>query len=150
LMHAILSTIGPRWRLPAAVVLIAALAWFLFFHRLAVRDLWGSHEARAAQDAGSMLYYHDWTLPRLTDETNDLQKPPMYYWLVAATAWISGSLDEWSVRFPAALSAALTALVVGLFLLQRGRRIAALAASIILITSQHFTWLARTARIDMP
>jgi len=150
MMHAIRSTIGPSWRMPAAVMLLTALIWFLFFHRLADRDLWGSHEARAAQDAGSMLHYHDWTLPRLTDEQTDLQKPPMYYWLVAATAWVRGTLDEMSVRLPAAISAALTALTLALVLLQRGRRIAAIVAAIVLITSQHFTWLARTARIDMP
>src|SRR5438552_2330220 len=36
---------------------------FLFFYRLADRDLWSSHEARAAPNAQSILDSGAWTLP---------------------------------------------------------------------------------------
>ncbi len=130
------------------LILLSAI---LFFHGLTSRDLWGSHEARAAQDAGSMLHAHDWTMPRLTDERLDLQKPPMYYWLVAAAASLrGGDVDAWATRLPAAIAALLTVLLVYFALASRGRTTAALLAAIILASAQHFTWLARTARIDMP
>src|SRR5262249_4603345 len=47
--------VAPRF----AVLLLGALGTlavsFLFFHRLGERDLWSSHEARAAMDAQSLL-----------------------------------------------------------------------------------------------
>lgn len=133
------------------VAFLIVLISFLFFHGLASRDLWGSHEARAAQNAGSMLHYHDWGMPRLTDERLDLQKPPMYYWLVAAIAELrGGEVDALATRLPAAIAAALTVFLIYLALARRNRPTAALIAATILATAQHFTWLARTARIDMP
>jgi 4-amino-4-deoxy-L-arabinose transferase-like glycosyltransferase len=139
-----------RLRIVLAVLGIAALMYLLFFHHLAGRDLWGSHEARAAQDASSILYRNDWGLPRLTDEQIDLQKPPMYYWLVAAIAKIRGEVDAWAVRLPAALAATLCVALVVVVLWRRGRPVSAVTAAVLLITAQHYTWLARTARIDMP
>jgi hypothetical protein len=40
--------------------------------------LWGSHEARAAQNAQRMLDDRSFGLPRLFDDHYDLQKPPLY------------------------------------------------------------------------
>src|SRR5438094_8663458 len=61
---------------------LAALTSPLIFYRLADRDLWSSHEARAAQDAQTILD-DSLGLPRLFDGRLELQKPPLYYWLVA-------------------------------------------------------------------
>jgi len=132
-------------------VTILLLIGVLFWHRLGERDLWGSHEARAAQNAQRMLDDGSWGLPRLFDDHFDLQKPPLYYWLVASAGWLNGGeVDEFIVRLPAALSASLVVLLVYAVLRVRGRPIAAFLAALILATAQHFTWLARTARIDMP
>src|SRR6266498_5001398 len=61
---------------------LLVLATFLFFYRLGERDLWSSHEARAAQNAQNMLDDGSWGLPRLHDRRPELQKPPLFYWLV--------------------------------------------------------------------
>ncbi len=125
--------------------------YFLFFHALVDRDLWSSHEARAGQDAQSILSEGRWGLPHLFDGTPELQKPPLYYWLVAVVGWLRGGrVDAWAVRLPAALAA--TSLVVGLLLVlwRRGRPAAAVVAAGVLATALHFTDLARTGRIDMP
>ena len=42
---------------------LSCVSWFLFFHRLADRDLSSSHEARAAQDAQTILEDGRWGLP---------------------------------------------------------------------------------------
>src|SRR5712691_4001392 len=82
---------------------LVILCCFLFFYRLADRDLWSSHEGRAAQDAQTLLSDHRWGLPRLFDGKVELQKPPLYYWLVAGIAALrDGQVDAWSVRLPAA------------------------------------------------
>src|SRR5262245_19079380 len=84
---------------------LVVLCWFLFFHRMADRGLWSSHEARAAQDAQTILSDGDWLLPRLFDRKVELQKPPLYYWLVAAAGRLGGGrVDAWAVRLPAALA----------------------------------------------
>ncbi len=136
-------------RVLAFSVLSASLCcYLLFFHRLADRDLWSSHEARAAMNAQGLLDSGDWVLPHLFDGTPELQKPPLYYWLTAAIAWLQGGrVDAWSVRLPAVLSALGCLVVVGL--LARRRREGLLAVAL-LATAIHFTWLARTGRIDMP
>jgi 4-amino-4-deoxy-L-arabinose transferase-like glycosyltransferase len=124
---------------------------FLFFHRLADRDLWSSHEGRAAQDAQAILDDGRWGLPHLFDGRLELQKPPLYYWLVAALARLQGGrVDAWVVRLPAALAG--LGCVLGLSFLgwYRGRPIAGLVGAAVLATMVHFTWLARTGRIDLP
>src|SRR5437764_11343088 len=65
------------------IVLLSCLTGALFFPRLDERDLWSSHEGRAAQDAQSLLLDRAWGLPKLFCLQADLQKPPLYYWLVA-------------------------------------------------------------------
>ncbi len=126
------------------------VSYLLFFHRLADRDLWSSHEARAAMDAQSILA-GDWALPHLNDDRAELQKPPLYYWLVALTAWFrGGTVDGWAVRLPAALSALSCVLLLVWFGRRVGRPGTGLLAAAILATAIHFPWLARIGRIDMP
>src|SRR5262249_2971359 len=109
------------------------------------------HEGRAAQDAQTLLSDHHWGLPRLFDGKVELQKPPLYYWLVAGIAALrGGQVDAWSVRLPAAgagLGSVLLLFGLGLW---RGRALAGAMAAAMLATALHFTWLARTGRIDMP
>jgi 4-amino-4-deoxy-L-arabinose transferase-like glycosyltransferase len=123
----------------------------LFFWRLGDRDLWSSHEARAAQDAQRILETGDWLVPRLFDDQVELQKPPLFYWLVAAAGRLGGgTVDAFAVRLPSALAALATVVLVYGFLAAEGRPLAGLLAAIVLATAQHFTWIARTGRIDMP
>lgn len=128
------------------------LIYLLFFHRLADRDLWSSHEARAAMDAQTILDDGAWGLPRLYDGRLELQKPPLFYWLTASLACLrGGTVDAWAVRLPAAGSATLCVLLLGIGLgIGRKRWTAGLIAATVLATALHFTWLARIGRIDMP
>jgi 4-amino-4-deoxy-L-arabinose transferase-like glycosyltransferase len=141
---------GNEFVIRALLGLVVAVS-LLFFYRLADRDLWSSHEARAAQDAQSMLLDGDWGLPRLIDGKPDLQKPPLFYWLVALTAHCrGGEVDAWAVRLPAAVSALLSVIGLAGLLAALGRPVAGLVAGVCLGTMCHFTWLARVGRIDMP
>jgi 4-amino-4-deoxy-L-arabinose transferase-like glycosyltransferase len=123
----------------------------LFFVRLGHRDLYSSHEARAAQNAQRMIDTGEWGLPVLFDGRIDLQKPPGYYWTVAAIGRLNGGqVSEWVARFPAALSGLITTLLVYIFLQSAGRPTAAIVATIALATANHFVGITRTARIDVP
>ena len=134
---------------PLPLLLLFVLA--LFFTALGQRDLYSSHEARAAQNAQRMLDTGEWGLPVLFDGRADLQKPPAYYWAVAAVGWLNGgTVTEWVARFPAALAGLICVLLVYAFLRADGRPTAALVAALTLATANHFTGISRTARIDVP
>src|ERR1700722_815980 len=92
-------------RVPWLPVGLFLLCFLLFFFRLGDRDLSSSHEARAGQDAQSMLPTGQWDLPRLFDGRVEMQKPPLYYWLGAAFGWLrGGGVDASCGRVPPALS----------------------------------------------
>jgi 4-amino-4-deoxy-L-arabinose transferase-like glycosyltransferase len=132
-------------------IVVSLTIYLLFFHRLADRDLWSSHEARAGMDAQMILDEGVWGLPRLFDGRAELQKPPLYYWLVASLGWLrGGTVDAWAVRLPATIAALLTVLAIFAGLAWGRRPLAGLLAAIVLATAVHFTWLARIGRIDMP
>src|SRR5262245_22748849 len=119
---------GGTLRLALAALLAAAVA--LFFWRLGQRDLWSSHEARAAMNAASVL--DGAALPRLFDGRPETQKPPLYYWLAASAAWLRGGVDEAAVRLPATLAAAAVVVLLAAALALRGRPLAGLLAGLIL------------------
>ncbi|MFO0807114.1 MAG: glycosyltransferase family 39 protein [Gemmataceae bacterium] len=137
------------WATLSLSIYVAGSLYFLYLNRLGDRDLWGSHEARAGQNAQRILDTGDWSVPRLFDGTPEFQKPPMYYWCVAAVGWIRGSVDAVAVRLPATLSALACIGLVFAFLAVRGRLRAGFVAAVVLATAQHFTWIGRTGRIDL-
>src|SRR3954462_7966671 len=113
----------PRLSRPAPLALLL-LCGSLFFRGIGSRELWASHEARAAQNAQRMLEDGDWLLPRLYDGQVELQKPPAFYWLVAAVGGLRGQVDAWAVRLPAAVAGTLTVFLVWWHLRRRGRPVA--------------------------
>ncbi len=132
-------------------VVVAVGVVALFTAGLGTRELYSSHEARAAQNAQRMLDTGEWGLPVLFDGRVDLQKPPGYYWLVAAAGWASGgTVTEFTARLPAALAGLLTVALVYGWLRREGRPVAAAVAALALATAGHFTAISRTARIDVP
>lgn len=132
-------------------LLLIVLCALLFFVGLGDRDLTSSHEARAAQNAQMILDEGCWLLPRLFDAHVELQKPPLYYWLVAVLAWLRGGVvDGWAVRLPAALAALATVLWLSFLCRRRGNPLAGFLAGLILATFVHFTYQGRVGRIDMP
>jgi 4-amino-4-deoxy-L-arabinose transferase-like glycosyltransferase len=142
---------GRRWApfiLHPSTFILAAAAW-LFLAGLGERELYSSHEARAAQNADSLLEPDSDGVPRLLDDSPETQKPPLYYWL-AALPRLMGCSPEWAVRLPAALSGlgVIALLLIGAANL--GRPTAGLIAAGVLLASIHYPWLARIGRIDMP
>ena len=131
-------------------LLLVGLCASLFLQGIESRGLWASHEARAAQNAQRMLDDGNWLLPRLYDDQAELQKPPGFYWLVAALGWASGRVDGWAVRLPAVLAGTVTVLLVWWHLRRRGRPVAGFVAAAVLATAVHFTGTARIGRIDVP
>lgn len=125
--------------------------WFLYGWQIAQRGLWSSHEGRAAQNAQAILDDGDWLVPHLYTGEPEMQKPPLYYWMVAAFGWLNdGHVDATAVRMPALITGILGLIVV----FQLGRRMwdweTGLWATGILALTTRYAWLARVGRIDMP
>jgi 4-amino-4-deoxy-L-arabinose transferase-like glycosyltransferase len=153
-LRALLRALNEETTMHRSYLPFAFLAFYcgwLFLYGLGDRDLTSSHEARAAQNAQMILDEQHWLVPRLFDQHLELQKPPLYYWLVALIAWMRGGIvDAWAVRLPAALSACGTVFCLYGLGVRTGRRLAGWLAALMLASCLHFTWLAHVGRIDMP
>ncbi|MFO1317228.1 MAG: glycosyltransferase family 39 protein [Burkholderiales bacterium] len=87
-----------RWAPPAFAALVLAL-WFGF---LGVRGLYYPDEGRYAEIPREMLATGDWVTPRINGYAY-FEKPPLQYWLTAATFAVAGQ-NAWTARFVPALA----------------------------------------------
>lgn len=91
----------------------------------------------------------NWTIPTVNGDLYT-DKPILYFWLVLLFSHAAGSVNEWTVRLPAALGG--IGLVVATYFLGRdffGARAGFLSA-VILATSARVLWESRWAHLDMP
>jgi 4-amino-4-deoxy-L-arabinose transferase-like glycosyltransferase len=130
------------------LLILALLGGLLFLPGLGQRDLWNPDEARYAEVAREMRLLGHWSVPHLNGQIYS-QKPPLFFWAIAASGWLTGGLDETAARLPSALSA-----VAALLLIYRlgdrlfGRRAAWLAAAAF-ATCFKVLWQGRFGQIDM-
>ncbi|MGH7200055.1 MAG: ArnT family glycosyltransferase, partial [Planctomycetaceae bacterium] len=78
-----------------------------------------------------------------------LQKPPLAYWILAASASVFGELSEWTARFPATLSALGLASLMGVWSARWYGRTAGVATALVQITSVWVLIYGRKAEVDM-
>ncbi|HNI52446.1 MAG TPA: glycosyltransferase family 39 protein [Accumulibacter sp.] len=128
-----------------ATVAVGAL---VFFWGLGSLPLLSYNEARRAIPASTMFVSGDWLLPRLNGDLY-LAKPPLLYWLSAASAHLFGAANEWAVRLPSALAASVVAVLAYRYALRQFGPWPALFAVQILIANTSFAMDARRAQIEM-
>ena len=98
---------GRAWLLVCALLLLLGLAF------QGTRGLWSPDEGRFTGGAVQMLASGHWLVPRYSPDQPNLSKPPLTYWLIAASVAALGH-HTWVVRLPYAMAYALTALLAGL------------------------------------
>jgi len=132
----------------AALFLLFAAIWLTNLGRW---DLWGPDEPRYAQVAREMMRGGDYLVPHLNGQVY-WEKPPLFFWAVAASSW----LVDGDGLGPSPLAARLPSAIAGLgtllltYLLARriyGPSIALLSALILFSTVQ-FTGSATDAHLD--
>lgn len=136
-----------RWKINPMVMTIVVLGTIVYGYRLGAKDFWSSGEGQSAVIAREMLASGDWLAPRASADS--VIHAPLYYWLVAASQWLTGSASESTARFPASLAAIAT--VVLIYFLgrrMRGERAGRMAAAATGLCSL-FVWQARLAELDM-
>ena len=136
------------WILGAVLVAIvggAFLGWGLGDY-----PLWDQDEARHAEVAREMVTgtgLSRFLLPTFGAEPYR-EKPPGYYWLVAA-AYEVGGISAASARAVNALAALITVIALFVFTARRSGAAAGLGAACVTISCAGFAGLARYANLDM-
>ena len=140
----ILTGETPRW----SPLLLGVLAGLLFLTSLGARDFWAPVESRYAEIARIMFARGEWVVPTVNGEIYT-DKPILFFWLVLVGSNLAGSVNEWVVRLPSALSA--VGLVLTVYFLGRQLftpRIGFMAA-VIIATSVRVLLEGRWAHTDM-
>ncbi|QAX85189.1 dolichyl-phosphate-mannose--protein mannosyltransferase [Pseudomonas sp. DTU12.3] len=127
-------------------MLLAATALMLLFG-LGRRELWGA-ETRWANIALQMLQSGDYFDPYLKGGPY-YDKPLLSYWLITASAWLTGSLGPWSLRLSSVVAAWLSVWLVYLLGEQLFRKGTGLIAGWMLATTFYFVFWARVATADI-
>lgn len=96
-------------RIKSLFLLFSLLATALLIG-LGERPVYKIQEVRIAETAREMLVDHDWMVPHYNGDLR-LQKPPLPYWLTAASYKIGG-VNATTTRLPAVLSGLLLALLI--------------------------------------
>jgi 4-amino-4-deoxy-L-arabinose transferase-like glycosyltransferase len=132
-------------RAAALLTLLAALAWLAatgWMRPLAVPD-----EGRYIGVAWEMLRSGDWLTPTL-DGLPYFHKPPLFYWITAASLKVFGA-SEFAGRMASLAGAALAAIALYLFARRRLGANSARGALLALVTQPLFFIGAQFANLDM-
>ncbi|BBB92576.1 MAG TPA: glycosyltransferase family 39 protein [Methylomusa anaerophila] len=130
-----------------SIALILCVAGILMFTFLGTYPLLDPDEPVYAETAREMLQFQDFISPRIYGDFW-YDKPPMYYWLVAAAFKIFG-IGEFAARFPSALLAVSGAVLVYLSGRELFNERAGLLAALVLATSLEYFYLGNAAVTDM-
>jgi len=129
-----------KWGLPA-------LTLFTFFLLLGSRSLNEPDEGRYSEIAREMIETGDWLVPHFWYLPH-LDKPPMTYWLVAASMKTFGQ-NEWAARLPVALAGISGVWAVWLLGCSLGGRRAGFWSAVILQSSLLYFAMARMLTPDI-
>jgi 4-amino-4-deoxy-L-arabinose transferase-like glycosyltransferase len=128
-------------------LLLGLLCLGLFGFRLGSSQLPNPDESRYAEIPREMLATGDWVTPRLNG-VNYFEKPPLVYWLVAASQRLFG-FNEWAVRAVPALFALGGVLLAYATARRLQGRQAGLMAGLVLATALLYMAMARVLLLDM-
>ncbi|WP_371363609.1 Undecaprenyl phosphate-alpha-4-amino-4-deoxy-L-arabinose arabinosyl transferase [Sporomusa rhizae] len=127
-------------------IVLGITAFVIFFH-LGSSPLLDPDEPVYAETPKEMILFGDYISPRIYGEYW-YDKPPMYYWLVAAAFKVFG-VNEFAARFPSALLGVLCVLLV----YRAGTRFfgqtAGVVGALVLTTSIEYFYVAKAAVTDI-
>lgn len=132
--------------LPLLMLLLLAAA--LHLRGLGQLPFYTIGEPREALEIWEEIHNGEWVLP-CRNGIDLPSKPPLFHWLGGLTALATGEVDEFAARFPSALAATLTLLLVYWFAAKRYGAAAAVYAACMLATNFEWIRAARSARVDM-
>jgi len=132
-----------RWRW---LIVVAAIAWLVFFTNLGGTRLWDRDEPRNAQCAWEMLSRRDWVVPTFNGELRG-HKPALLYWLIMSAYWMFGK-TEFAARFWSAMLSVGSCVLAADLIRRHTAGWAPLLSGAMLATSLMFGVAARAATPD--
>lgn len=126
---------------------VFALAAVIFFFHLGSYGLWEPDEARYAEIAREMLALGDWIVPHL-NYVAYVEKPPLLYWMSAASLWALGP-NEFAARLVPALCALAGVGMTFFFVHRTFDRRRALLAAAVLTTAPLYAIMGQVLTTDM-
>jgi 4-amino-4-deoxy-L-arabinose transferase-like glycosyltransferase len=130
----------------ADLLWLAGLALLMIGAGFGLRDPWPADEPRFALVAQDMLRSGDWLIPRVGGDLYG-DKPPFYFWLLAASMALTGSMRAGFLLPSLVAGVGSVLLVYDLLRRVRGREVA-LAGGLVLLVTFQFVWQFRQAQID--
>jgi len=129
-----------------SLLVLAIIVAFNIFFGLGSIPLLDPDEPVYAETAREMIQFNDYLSPRIYNEYW-FDKPPMYYWLVAGAMHVFGD-GEFAARFPAALMAFLTVIMLYCSITRLFNERAGFWSALVLATSVQFFYLGKAAVTD--
>ena len=145
----------PRWlrRVAASgvppwlLLLLVTLPLVVFFVDLGTPSLWDPDEGLPAEVAREMLLTRRWLTPQLNFLPYS-DKPPAYFWILAAAMRLFGTHNEAAIRLPSTLVAVASVWLVVLWGWRHLRPIAGAFAGLVLTTTAGYVAIGRLAIED--
>lgn len=131
-----------------AATAVAVLGFALYLPRLGSSGLWDPWEPKYAEASREMAARGNWVVPYFHDAPR-LNKPPVTYWLIAASQRVFGA-TEVAARLPSALFGVLSAVTLTLAFAVRRRELEGVLAGAALLTMPQWLLLGRFATPDAP
>ncbi len=131
-----------------SILFLSVIFYFIFFHNLGVYPLMDIDETRYVLMSKDMLKNHDFLTLYLNGEYF-FEKPPLYFWIECLFFKLFGFVNEFSARFPAALSGT----ILCFLLYFTGKKFISntygIISSLVLATCLEFTILSKYAILDI-
>lgn len=129
-------------------VALTVLCVLLYIWGLGDVPFYTKGEPREATVVWEIYNNHEWILP-LRNGHIIPSKPPLFHWLGASVSYLSGGVNEFTIRFPSAALASIGVVLtygagVALWGVEAG-----VVAAIVVATSFEWSRAATTARVDM-
>jgi 4-amino-4-deoxy-L-arabinose transferase-like glycosyltransferase len=130
------------------IVLLIFLCFMIFYWHLGLLPFYTRGENREGLVIWEMVRTGDWILPPINGDYIPF-KPPLFHWIGALAAEITGRVDEFTVRFPSALLATIGVLLTYFAGTRFWNEKAGVVAAIVLATSPEWWNSAVIAQVDM-
>jgi len=92
------------------IFILLGFCFFLFILGVGRWDLWNPDEPRYAEVAKEMVERGGWILMHVNGNTY-VDKPPLFFWLIAFSSFLWRGFTSFSARFPSAFLSTLTVLL---------------------------------------
>ena len=129
------------------LALLLLLSLIIIMPGISSLPLFDPDEPVYALTPQEMIVSGDWLSPQIYGQYW-YDKPPLFYWLVAACFKIFGH-NEFAARFPSALLGILTIFMLYYFVSEKINRRTGLLSAVVLLTSMEFFYLCKAAVIDI-